>query len=120
MQKYLLSLLAILVMFAAVSVQAATPPEETVEIVTLQPNEKKTVSIDATQKTALGWEHTFGSFPQSELSKNCKNNCIKMIKDDGREMASLYGGRFKLDPKEGKVSLTFQNVEAVPIEIEIT
>ena len=64
-----------LALVVPVAVQAATPAEETVETVTLQPDEKKVVTVEATEKTGLGWGHASdGGLNMSELSKKCKNN----------------------------------------------
>ena len=107
--KRLLLILALLVPSAP-----AAAEKEIVETVTLQPQEKKEVSIASTVKVRLGWDHTDDS-----ASSKCKKNCVNMVRPGGTEMASALGGAMGVMPADGKATVTFQNLEDFPIEIQI-
>jgi len=106
--KRLLLILALLVP----SVPAAA--QEILETVTLQPQQKKEITIKSTVKVTLGWNHTDDS-----VSDKCKKNCVNMRRPDGVEMASMLGGSMGFVPVDGKVVATFENLEDFPIEIQI-
>lgn len=106
-------LLALTVLISSV-VFAGT---DTLEVVTLQPQEKKTISIDSTTKVKLGWQHTE---TESDTASKCENMCVMMTKKGSESgVASMYGMSIGIEPIDGIVSATFENVEDFPIEIEI-
>jgi hypothetical protein len=93
---------------------SAAAEEVVLETVTLQPQEKKEVTIESSEKLKLGWDHT-----DDTTSNKCKNNCVNMIRQDGIEYASLLGGGMRFSSIDGKVVAVFQNIEDFPIEIKI-
>jgi len=104
-----------LVLFLALLVPATAAADRVVlEKVTLQPKEKKEVSVESATKVKFGWDHT-----DPNASAKCEHNCVNMIRADGVEMASMLGGSLGVIPIDGVASVTFENVEDFAIEIEI-
>lgn len=112
--RFLLILVLLLVPSASF---AAGGEKETLEIVTLQPNEKKEISVDSATKIKLGWQHTE---TEKGTASKCKKMCVMMYKPDSANgIASMHGMAMGIAPIGGKVSATFENREDFPIEIEI-
>jgi hypothetical protein len=93
----------------------AAGEEEIIETITLQPKQKREVSVASAEKVKLGWKHTDGS-----AASKCKKMCVMMTKQGAVDgMASMHGMSIGIVPIDGKVSATLENVEEFPIEIEI-
>lgn len=108
--------LAILFVLAP-CVALADEERRVLEVVTLQPGEKREVSVDSTTKRKLGWSHTE---TDPDLASRCKNMCVRMTKAGSEAgVASMHGMAMGIMPIDGKVAATLENVEAFPIEIEI-
>lgn len=107
--RRLLLILALLMLGAP-----AAAEQEILETVTLQPQETKEVAVAADARVKIGWDYT-----DESVTKGCKNECVKMARPDGAEMASSMGGAMGILPIDGKVTATFQNVEDFPIGIAI-
>lgn len=107
----------ILALLVAGLATAAAGETKILETVTLQPGEKKVVSVDSTDKIKLGWNHT-ETVPG--VASRCEKMCVMMTKQGSATgIASMHGATMGILPIGGKVSATFENVEAFPIEIEI-
>ncbi len=105
----------LIVLLALVPGLALAGERVVLEKVTLQPQERRSVSIDAAKKTKLGWDHT-----DSKASDRCKKNCVMMYQHDSKAgYAQAFGGAMRISPQNGKVAATFENVEDFPLEIEI-
>lgn len=78
---------------------AAATEKETLETVTLQPQEKKIITIDSAVMIKLGWDHT-----DETASGRCQNNCENMIKPGGLEMASMHGAAMGSLPIDGQAA----------------
>ena len=90
---------------------------EVLEVVTLQPKEKKVISVDSTEKIKLGWDHTE---TEKGTASRCQHMCVMMTKaGSANGVASMHGMSMGILPIDGKVSATLENVEEFPIEIEI-
>lgn len=108
-------MMRILVVLLVLVPGAAFAQERVVlETVTLQPQEKKSASIDATKKTRIGWDHV-----KEATSDTCKNNCVMMTPPGMAGYAQATGGSMRLDPIDGKITVILENVEAFPLEIVI-
>lgn len=108
------AILAILVSSVAVDAAGETLILETV---TLQPHEKKEVSVESTQKIRLGWNHTN---TEKDTASRCQKMCVMMTTQGSTSgVASMHGMSMGIVPIDGKVSATLENVEDFPIEIEI-
>jgi len=109
--------LLILALLAPGVAVAASGEEVVLEVVTLQPKEKKRVSVDSTEKIKLGWNHTE---TEKGTASRCKKMCVMMTKQGSETgMASMHGMSMGIMPVDGKVAATLENVEDFPIEIEI-
>lgn len=90
---------------------------EVLETVTLQPSEKKEISVAATEKIKLGWNHTE---TEKGTASKCQHMCVMMTKEGSANgMASMHGMSMGILPVGGKATATLENVEDFPIEIEI-
>lgn len=109
-----LAVLAVLVP----SVAFGAPGEkEVLEVVTLQPKEKKEVTVDSTEKQKLGWSHTDAG---GNTASKCQHMCVMMTKQGAASgVASMHGMTMGIVPTNGKISATFENLEDFPIEIEV-
>lgn len=88
-----------------------------IETVTLQPAEKKEVSVATSEKIKLGWNHTE---TEPGTASKCQKMCVMMTKQGSANgMASMHGMSMGILPIEGKASATLENVEEFPIEIVI-
>jgi hypothetical protein len=83
---------------------------------TLAPGEKKTVSLDATAETKVGFESDISI----DQAKTCTHNCVKMwiVGKEEMYMASAMGGSLTASPTKGKIEVVFENVEKFPIPID--
>jgi hypothetical protein len=96
---------------------AASGDKEILETITLQPKEKKEISVDSTEKIKLGWDHTE---TEKGTASRCQKMCVMMTKQGSESgVASMHGMSIGIVPIDGKVAATFENVEDFPIEIEI-
>ena len=84
---------------------------------TLAPGEKKTVSLDATGETTVG----FTNLGSIEDAKKCRKTCIRMNVpgDPFLDAAAAVGTSMKIKPANGKIVVQFENLEAFPISIDI-
>jgi len=90
---------------------------EILETVTLQPHEKMEISVAASEKIKLGWDHTD---TEPGTASKCQKMCVMMTKQGSANgMASMHGMSMGILPVDGKASATLENVEDFPIEIEI-
>ncbi|MDH3686268.1 MAG: hypothetical protein OEP95_08575 [Myxococcales bacterium] len=87
------------------------------ETVTLQPHEKKEISVAASKKIKLGWNHTE---TEPGTASRCQKMCVMMTKQGSANgVASTHGMSMGIAPVGGKAAATLENVEDFPIEIEI-
>ena len=84
---------------------------------TLAPGEKKTVSLDATGETTVGFTNR-GSI---EDAKRCKKTCIRMSVPGNPflDAAAAVGTSMKIKPTNGKIEVLFENLEAFAISIDV-
>jgi hypothetical protein len=87
------------------------------ETVTLQPHEKKEISVAASKRIKLGWNHTE---TEPGTASRCQKMCVMMTKQGSANgVASTHGMAMGIPPIDGKASATLENLEEFPIEIEI-
>jgi len=109
--------LLVLALLAPCVAVAASAEKVVLEVVTLQPHEKREISVDSTEKVKLGWDHTE---TEKGTASRCKKMCVMMTKQGSETgMASMHGMSMGIMPIDGKVAATLENVEDFPIEIEI-
>lgn len=107
----------ILLLLTAGSAVAASGEVEILETTTLQPKEKKVVSVESAEKIRLGWNHTE---TEKGTASKCQRMCVMMTKQGSANgVASMHGMSMGIMPIDGKVAATLENVEDFPIEIEI-
>ena len=96
---------------------AALAAETSLGKYTLAPGEKKTVTLDATGQTTVG----FTNLGSIEDAKKCKKTCIRMSVpgDPFLDAAAAIGTSMKIKPTNGKIEVLFENLEAFAISIDV-
>ena len=84
---------------------------------TLAPGEKKTVILDATNETKVGFTKE-GSIDDA---KRCQRKCIRMSVPGNQflDATAAIGTSMKIAPTNGKIQVLFENLEAFPISIDV-
>jgi hypothetical protein len=84
---------------------------------TLEAGEKTMVTVEAKTDTTIGFTNLGGV----DEAKKCRKTCIRMnVPDDlFQDAAAAIGTSMKISPKNGKIEVQFQNLEAFPIAIEV-
>jgi hypothetical protein len=104
-------------LFAGLCAGTALAAEISLGKYTLAPGEKKTVTLDATGETTVG----FTNMGSIEDAKKCKKTCIRMSVPGNPflDAAAAIGTSMKIKPTNGKIEVLFENLEAFPISIDV-
>ena len=102
-----------LLLYAAVAVAASAPLGQ----YTLEPGESTMVNVEATSATTIGFTNLGGV----DEARKCRKTCIRMNVpgDPFQDAAAAIGTSMKITPKNGRVEVRFENLEAFPISIEV-
>lgn len=80
----------------------------------LQPNQSYNVTIDASERTEIGWN--------AVQPKRCSTNCVQAAERIGENQitfAAALGGSTKYTPAGGKISIEYRNISSQPVTIDI-
>lgn len=104
-------------LFACLYAGTALAAETSLGKYTLAPGEKKTVTLEATGETTVG----FTNMGSIEDAKKCKKTCIRMSVPGNPflDAAAAIGTSMKIKPTNGKIEVLFENLEAFPISIDV-
>ena len=98
-------------------VNLAAADSKSIEKFTLAPGEKKTVILDATNETKVGFTNE-GSIDDA---KRCQRKCIRMSVPGNQflDATAAIGTSMKIEPTNGKIQVVFENLEGFPISIDV-
>jgi hypothetical protein len=82
--------------------------------VELKPDEARTITVEATQPTEIGW--------QAVQAKPCTTNCVQATDVTGGinyTIATPLGASMKYTPASGKITVEYKNVSSEPVTINV-
>jgi hypothetical protein len=106
-----------ILLFSLLWVDAAHAAVEHVPIksnVELKPDEARTITVEATQPTEIGW--------QAVQAKPCTTNCVQATDVTGGinyTIATPLGASMKYTPASGKITVEYKNVSSEPVTINV-
>ena len=106
-----------ILLFSLLWVGAAHAAVEHVPIksnVELKPDEGRTITVEATQPTEIGW--------QAVQAKPCTTNCVQATDVTGGinyTIATPLGASMKYTPASGKITVEYKNVSSEPVTINV-
>jgi len=106
-----------MLLFSLLWVGAAHAAVEHVPIksnVELKPDEARTITVEATQPTEIGW--------QAVQAKPCTTNCVQATDVTGGinyTIATPLGASMKYTPASGKITVEYKNVSSEPVTINV-
>jgi len=82
--------------------------------VTLKPGEARTITIEATQPTEIGW--------RAVQAKPCTTDCVEatdVTSGIKYSVATRLGAAMKYTPTSGKITIEYRNVSGEPVTINV-